>query len=475
MIEIASVLNGFYIALLFLAVLTVVVFIHELGHFLVARWCGVRIEAFSIGFGREIWGFSDRHGTRWKLAWIPLGGYVKFVDDENGASVPSRAAFEKMTPEQRAGAFQSKPLGQKALVVAAGPAFNIISAILILWGTYWLIGSYSTKAIVDDVVAGSAAARAGLQSGDRITAIDGTTIAKFSDLQRIVSQSAGKPLEFAIERRGRNLSFNITPELREITDPLCNKVMMGAIGIRRDAPPVINTVKAGSGAAKAGLKPGDRVLEVAGKPITFTSELRTAIDGSAGKPLALKVDRAGSLHAVTVTPEPRKPREPQCNKDKEASLVGAIDATIGTEHWEHQRFGLLQAFREGLTETYYISHQIITSIPKLPAAMAKSLTGQRQSELGGPIAIAEMTAQASSTGPTGLLGWIAVFSIMLGIMNLLPIPVLDGGHLMLYAIEAVRGKPLAERQQEWIFKLGLAMLATMMFAAVFGDIMRKLG
>jgi len=377
-----SLLNVLSIAVPFIAILTVVVFIHELGHFLVARWCGVRVQAFSIGFGREIFGFYDRHGTRWKFCWLPLGGYVRFIDDESAASTTSDAALNKLSDEERSGAFQSQPLRNRALVVAAGPAFNIASAVIIYILTFWVIGTYGTAAVVDEVLPDSAAERAGLRSGDRVAEIGGSPIERFADLQRIVSQSAGDPLAFVIDRDGKMISLTIKPDLREVTDPLGNKVQVGMIGIKRQT---------------------------------------------------------------------------------------------GTDRVEHKSHSLLEATQLGFRETGYVSWQIISSLPKLPGAILKTLTGQRQSELGGPIAIAEMTAHASKSGVAATLGWIAVFSIMLGIMNLLPIPILDGGHLMFYALEAVRGQPLDQRKQELGFRIGLAILATMMFAAIFGDIMRKLG
>ncbi|MGE0768560.1 MAG: RIP metalloprotease RseP [Hyphomicrobiaceae bacterium] len=377
-----SLLNVLSVAVPFIAVLTVVVFIHELGHFLVARWCGVRVQAFAIGFGREIFGFYDRHGTRWKFCWIPLGGYVRFIDDESAASTTSGKALDKLSDEEKLGAFQSQPLRNRALVVAAGPAFNIASAIIIYILTFWLIGTYGTAAVVDEVLPDSAAAKAGLRAGDRVAEIGGAKIERFSDLQRIVSQSAGDALEFVIDRDGKMITVKIKPDLREVTDPLGNKVQVGMIGIKRQT---------------------------------------------------------------------------------------------GTDRVEHQSHSLIEATQLGFKETGYVSWQIISSLPKLPGAILKTLSGQRQSELGGPIAIAEMTAHASKSGLVGTLGWLAVFSIMLGIMNLLPIPILDGGHLMFYALEAVRGQPLDQRKQELGFRIGLAILATMMFAAIFGDIMRKLG
>ena len=377
-----SLLHALSVAVPFVVVLTLVVFIHELGHFLVARWCGIRVQAFSIGFGREIVGFFDRHGTRWKFCWIPLGGYVRFIDDETAASTSSPEAMSRLSPEDRKGAFQAQPLRSRAMVVAAGPAFNIVSAVIIYILTFWLIGTYGTAAVVDEVMPDSAAAHAGLKPGDRVTEIAGKPVEWFSDLQRIVNQSPGKDLSFTVDRDGRILSFTIRPELREITDPIGNKIQVGIVGIKR---------------------------------------------------------------------------------------LG------GQDRLEHKTRNFWEATQLGFTETGYVSWQIISSLPRLPGAIMKTLSGQRQSEIGGPIAIAEMTAHASKGGIGGMLGWIAVFSIMLGIMNLLPIPILDGGHLMFYAVEAVRGRPLDERKQEIGFRIGLAILATMMFAAIFGDIMRKLG
>ena len=189
----------------FLFVLTVVVFIHELGHFLVARWCGVKVKAFSIGFGKEIFGFYDRHGTRWRFAWIPLGGYVKFLDDENSASVPSQGRpASSMTPDERAGAFQTKPLAARSAIVAAGPIANFLLAIVIFAMTFTLVGVQVTAPRVDELVPDGAAATAGFKAGDLIVSIDGQPIETFADMQRIVSASADRELTFEVNRGGRS-------------------------------------------------------------------------------------------------------------------------------------------------------------------------------------------------------------------------------------------------------------------------------
>ncbi len=361
-----------------LLLLTIVVFIHELGHFLVARWCGVKVQTFSIGFGKEIIGFNDRHGTRWCFARWPLGGYVRFVDDENAASAPSKAALENMDSATRAGAFQTKPLWQRAAVVIAGPLFNIVSAAIILMLAGWLMGIYMASTTIGEILPKSAAEQGGLKSGDKIVRIDGSSIERFSDLQRIVIQSAGKPLTFVIERDGKPETLKITPERTERTDPIGNKIEVGVIGVR----------------------PG-----------------------------------------------------------------------TGT----YRRLGFGEAVSHGIKETAHICVEVVKGLPKLPLAIAKVFSFKPQNDIGGPAAIVEMTGQAAQSGFGSFVGWIAIFSVILGIMNLLPIPLLDGGHLMFYAIEAIRGKPLDDRMQEIGFKIGIALIATMMSAAILGDATRLFG
>ncbi|HXF52574.1 MAG TPA: site-2 protease family protein, partial [Hyphomicrobiaceae bacterium] len=241
MLSVSSVLDGvtgfFFVLLSFLFVLTVVVFVHELGHFLVARWCGVRVKTFSIGFGREIFGFYDRHGTRWRLSWIPLGGYVKFMDDENAASAPSAEALARMSPEERAGSFHLKPLWQRAAVVAAGPLANFLLAVVIFAVMFSLVGIRITEPRVDEVVAGTPAARAGFQAGDVIVSIDGTETESFSDVLRIVSANADRQLAFEVDRGGTRLTLLVTPEGKEVSDNLGGTVRRGQIGIKRVTGP----------------------------------------------------------------------------------------------------------------------------------------------------------------------------------------------------------------------------------------------
>jgi regulator of sigma E protease len=355
----------------FLVVLTVVVFIHELGHFLVARWCGVSVKAFSIGFGPEIAAFVDRRGTRWRLAWIPLGGYVKFMDDENAASVPSREALERMSPEERAGSFHAKPLWQRAAVVVAGPVANFLLAIVIFALMFSLVGVRSTAPRVDEVVANSPAALAGFQPGDVILEIDGTPVDSFNEVLRIVSAAPGRELQVTVDRRGTPVKLAVTPERQEVSDNLGGKITRGIIGIKRVTTP--DTVD---------------------------------------------VRRAGPIEAVWL----------------------------------------------GVKETHYI-------ITSTLGYLADVIVGrQNADQFGGPIRIAEISGQVAKVGAEALLHLIAVISVSIGLINLFPIPLLDGGHLLFYAVEAVLRKPLSERTQEIGFRIGLAVVLMLMAFATLNDL-----
>lgn len=355
----------------FFSVLMIVVFFHELGHFLVARWCGVKVSAFSIGFGPEIGGFYDRHGTRWKLSWIPLGGYVKFMDDENAASVPSSEAIATMSPDQRAGAFHTKPLWQRAAVVAAGPIANFILAIVIFTFWFWSQGVYSTEARVDEVVPDSPAARAGLMSGDVVTAIDGQPITVFEQIQRTVSLNVGKTLKFEVQRGGQTVEIPVTPEVREHIDGAGDTVRMVLIGVRR----------------------------------------KTGEDG-------VKRHDPGFVEAIGLATD---------------RTWYVVTATLGY-------FG--------------------------------DIVGGRQSadQLGGPIRIADVAGRVASQGWEYIIQLAAFLSVSVGLINLFPIPLLDGGHLMFYAAEAVRGRPLDEKHQEIGFRIGLAVVLSLMIFATFNDL-----
>lgn len=356
----------------FLFVLTIVVFFHELGHFLVARWCGVGVQAFSIGFGPEIFGFDDSKGTRWRVAWIPLGGYVKFVGDENAASSPDHKTIETMSEKEKSVNFHAKPLASRAAVVAAGPIANFLLAIVIFAVLFTFVGQRITTPRVDVVLPGSAASEAGFQAGDLIRSIDGVTIENFSEMQRIVSISADKPLKIVVERNNAMVELTATPERKEITDNFGNQLRVGLLGVKRE--------------------------------------------------------------------------------------------TRSESEWVYKRYDPLTAVVKGANETYFV-------ITRTLGYLYDVIAGREPADqLGGPIRIVQISGQVASVGLVPLINLAAVLSVSIGLINLFPIPMLDGGHLLFYGIEALMGRPLSEQTQEIGFRIGLALVLMLMIFATWNDL-----
>jgi regulator of sigma E protease len=355
----------------FLFVLSLVVFFHEFGHFLIARLCGVRVLVFSIGFGPELAGFFDRHGTRWKISAIPLGGYVKFFGDDNAGSAPDAARLETMNAAERAKSFFFQPVRKRAAIVVAGPVANFILAITIFAAIFMLYGKQSMSARVDTVQPASAAADAGFQPGDVVVAIDGQAIENFADMQRIVSESAGEKLTLKVERNGSQLTLTATPALKEIKDNFGNVHRIGILGITR------------------------------------------------------------SMAAEDMKSQPVSPP---------------------------------QAVWLGVQETWFVVDRTLSYIGGV-------IVGREAADqLGGPIRIAQISGQVASIGFVALVHLAGVLSVSIGLLNLFPIPLLDGGHLLFYSIEAARGRPLSERAQEVGFRIGLAIVVMLMIFATFNDI-----
>jgi regulator of sigma E protease len=357
----------------FLIVLTVVVFFHELGHFLVARWAGVKVLTFSLGFGPELAGFNDRHGTRWRVSAIPLGGYVKFFGDDTEASTPSTETLSTMTQEERASSFHHKSVGKRAAIVAAGPIANFILGALIFAAMALYFGKPSTVARVDGVQAESAAAAAGFKVGDVITTIDGTEIQTFSDMQRIVASSAGSPLVFQVKRDGATISVNATPALRDVKDAFGNSHRVGVLGIEH---------------------------------------------------------------------------KPQTGE--------AVSSPVG----------FFEALKIGVEQVWYI----ISGTFKFLGSIFTG-TGSAK-EVSGVIGIAKLSGQAASAGFQFIVNLCAILSVSIGLLNLFPIPLLDGGHLLFYGAEIARGRPLSERTQEVGFRIGLSLVLMLMVFATYNDLVR---
>ena len=356
----------------FLFVLTIVVFFHELGHFLMARWCGIRVLVFSIGFGPEIAGFNDRYGTRWKISAVPLGGYVKFFGDENAASAPNYADAATMTETEKKDSFIFQPVGSRAAVVVAGPLANFMLAIAIFAAIFMTVGKQITSARVDSVQAGSAAQAAGFQPGDLVLAINKEKIESFSDMQRIVSISAGDMLTIEVDRGGAIVILKAVPQLKELKDNFGNVHRLGVLGISRS------------------MAPGD-----------------------------VRTEKAGPVRAIIM----------------------------------------------GAQETWFVVDRTLSYITGVFVGR------EAADQLGGPIRIAQVSGQVATAGFTALIHLTAVLSVSIGLLNLFPIPLLDGGHLLFYLIEAVRGRPLSERAQELGFRIGLAIVLMLMIFATFNDIL----
>ncbi len=540
----------------FVFVLSLLVFVHEMGHYLVGRWSGIRVMAFSIGFGPEIAGFTDRHGTRWKLSLIPLGGYVRFFGDEDASSKTDVDQLAAMTEEERAHSFAGARLWKRAATVAAGPIANFLLAIVIFAALFGIYGRTVADPVVAMVTRDGAAAEAGIEPGDRLVAVDGAKVATFDEVQRYVGLRPGRTIVLTVERDGQNRDFRIVPKLVEDTDQFGNKMEMGRIGIAlvdpvvtavepagpaakagvlagdrliavdgnnvatyydigryvsehpgknivltiqrsgaiRDFPmmtdtlvdtdasgdkkdvgsigiapidPLVASIASDSPAQAAGLEVGDRILSVDGREIGSIGEVQRSAAAHADKPMTMTVKRDGQTREVTVTPR----------KSEETDAFGARTeiATIGITDGQkpirlrYEAYGPLQALSEGVKQTASIVSGTFEYIGNVIGGYMKA------DQLGGPIRVAQLSGQMATLGFAAVLQFAAILSVSIGLLNLMPVPVLDGGHLMFYAIEAVRGKPLGARAQDIAFRIGFAMVLSLMVFATWNDISSRIG
>lgn len=364
-----SIFSFFYNFTSLICIITIIVFVHEFGHYFVAKISGVKIEQFSIGFGKEIFGFNDKSGTRWKICSLPFGGYVKMFGDAGAASDPDNEKIKQFTEEEAKTSFHTKPLSVRSAIIFAGPLFNFLLAILLLTVLFTFNGKSIATSKIGSVAENSAAYEAGIKAGDVITEIDGTKIANFADIQRIISINTGTQVNITLKRDDLDKNIKLTPKFIEREDFLGN---------------------------------------------------------------------------VAKTP-----------------MLGVSSGSV-----THKELGVFSAFTSSITETYNISASTLKAIGQM-------VTGQRSvKEISGPIGIAKYSGQSASRGLTTVIWFIIVLSINLGLVNLFPIPLLDGGHLFFYGIEAVIRRPVNEAVKQVAFKIGLALIGTFFIFAMFNDIQK---
>jgi len=438
----------------FLLVLTLLVFVHEYGHYWVARRYGIHAEVFSIGFGPEIVGWNDRNGTRWKISAVPLGGYVKFLGDSDEAS----ATHTDVAKADRRRAFFAAPLHARAAVVLGGPAANLLFAFLLLTGVFYIAGepySPATVAIQPD----GPAAKAGLRTGDVITRLSDKPVERFEDIQDSQFLYWAKPMPVEYRRGGVLQKAIINPQYCERTDKYNNTIRFGELGIDQLIRPVVGGFTANSPAEAAGLKVGDLLLEIDGKPVTHFSRIPELIGDRAGQALPVKFEREGKRMETTITPEIDKAVD-CAGKEYQIGRLRVRPAGV-TEFRSH---GIVGAMGAGVRQVWAMTMMFYTS-------MGQILTAIRPvDELGGPIRIAKAAGEASHAGWIGILNLVIALSVVLGVFNLLPVPMLDGGHLAMYAYEAIRGKALSLKAQEYGLRIGFALVICLALVATFNDI-----
>lgn len=440
----------------FVLVLTLLVFVHEYGHYWVGRRFGIHAEVFSIGFGPELIGWTDRNGTRWKVSLVPLGGYVKFLGDSDATSAtPSK---EPLSSSDKRRAFFNQPLYARAAVVLGGPLANLIFAFLLLTAVFYVAGEPYSPTTVAVQVDGPAA-KAGLRTGDEILRLGDNRINRYEDITEAQYLHLGRPMEVQYRRGGQLLESTIVPRYCERTDRYANTTRMGDYGLDQLVRPVVGGFTPDSPAEAAGLQPGDLLLEIDGKPVEYFSRIPELIGERAGQPVTILYDREGKRGEVQVTPIADKAVD--CNgKEYTVGRLRVRPASV-TELRTH---GLVGAMGAGVRAVWGMTTMFYTS-------MGQILTAARPvDELGGPIRIAKAAGEASYAGWTGILNLVIALSVVLGIFNLLPVPMLDGGHLAMYLYEAIRGQPLSLRAQELGLKVGFSLVIGMALVATFNDI-----
>lgn len=420
----------------FLVLFTIIVVAHEFGHFATAKLLGIGVETFSIGFGPRLVGFRKRE-TDYRISTVPLGGYVKLMGEEEGSGDPRE--------------FMSRPKWQKLLVLVMGPVMNVLVAVAVMTGVY-VAGLqepafYSQPVVVGWVEPGSPADKSGIHKGDRIVIIDGKKNPTWRDLKVIISTSAGNKIKVVLDRDGKKIETTLVPQK-------VGKYSLGYSGIYVPAEPIIGAILPGKPAQRAGLKPGDKIIEVDGQRVEDFYHLRELINNSKGKELNLKVEREGKILEVRVKPE----------KVNNRWLLGFVpyQPTV------RKQYPLIKAFVSSLRENIYYTTMTFDVLAKLIAGKLSPKT------LSGPLDIAQFSYATAEAGIIPFLSFLAFVSLQLAIINLLPIPGLDGGQIIILLIEAIIGRELSERAKDWILKLGFSIIILLSIFVLLNDILKRL-
>ncbi len=452
-------MSGVQTLVAFLVALGLLVFVHELGHYLVARWCGVKVLRFSIGFGRPLlrWHVgADR--TEWVIAAIPLGGYVKMLDEREDPDIPIPA-------QDLPRAFSRKPLLQRSAVVIAGPLANFLLAVLLYAILGW-VGVNEPVPIIDQPPPQTMAAKAGLERGDRIVAVDDAEVRSWNDLrlQLLDPLIDRRTAQLRIERAGAREALSL--DLSGLPQDEAERDFLGTLGLRLAPGKVmVSSLVEGGAAQRAGLAPGDELLSVNGAPVGRATDLIDAVKASPDRALRVAVRRGKDELTLSVVPQ-----AVAGEGDELGHTIGRIGAALQDRvRMETVSYGPLESLRHGARQTWDMSVFTLRMLGRM-------VTGQlSMRNLSGPVTIADLAGQSARVGWFAYLNFLALISISLGVLNLLPVPVLDGGHLVYYALEALRGRPPSERFVLITQKAGLALIVAMMAVAMFNDITRLIG
>lgn len=440
----------------FVVVIGVLILIHELGHFLVARLAGVGVERFSIGFGPVLLRWRGPE-TEYCLSAIPMGGYVKMMGEENPLEGGGSPTYDP------AKAFALKPIWKRFLIVFAGPGMNFVLAAVIFALVLATVGRPVWPAVIGRVADGSPAATAGLRTGDEVMAADGHPIVYWEDLERAIAASEGRPVRLTVRRAGNVQTLTVTPQLTRIRDPILHEARTTwDIGAGPQLTPQIGSVIADSPAEKASLRAGDLVKAVGGEPVFTPEELMQAIQKRAGQTFDITIERDGKLRTLPVTASVVREKGPGGHETE----VGRIGVGIAARTVTNEAYPLPTAIWYGVVKTRDVSVLTAKAFWKIISRQIDS------SNIGGPIQIATEAGRQAKEGLGQLAIFTAFISVNLAVINLLPVPMLDGGHLFFFVIEAILGRPLSLKKREWAQQVGLVLLMLVMAYAIYNDVMR---